>query len=261
MRVGRPVGGSGAVPEALLGALEGFGGSVRTSSQVTSILCDHGGVRGVRLVDGTEISSRIVVSACDPQRTFVEWLSGAPPQARDIVARWRAIPHSQGYESKIDAIVTDVPRLRGLADSTVDALGFDPSGCTVAIAPSIAEMDRGFALMSKGQILDRPGLLANIPTALDPTMAAQGTHVLSLETLFTPYGFVNGWGTNSEAQRWLDQYATLLHPGVSRVVARLAGDDASDVRTGVFPATRSRHQLRRGAARGAAQQESGVDPL
>ena len=74
-------------------------------------------------------------------------------------------------------------------------------------------MDRGFALMSKGQILDRPGPAGQYPTALDPTMAAQGTHVLSLEALFTPYGFVNGWGTNSEAQRWLDQYATLLHPG------------------------------------------------
>ena len=37
----------------------------------------------------------------------------------------------------------------------------------------------------------------------------QGRHVLSLETLFTPYGLPGGWAGSGEPQRWLDLFATV----------------------------------------------------
>ena len=217
-KVGRPVGGSGAVPEALLAAFTAAQGELRTSSRVSSIVCDTTGVRGVTLADGTEIRADIVVSACDPHRTFVEWLSGAPSQADDLIERWRTIPHSQGYESKIDAILTEVPRLVDTDTADFRRLGVDSSACTAAIAPSIAEMDRGYELMGRGQILDRPGLLVNVPTVMDPSMAPHGRHVLSLEAIYTPYNFVGGWDSAAEPQRWLDRFATLVQPGFAESV-------------------------------------------
>ena len=54
--------------------------------------------------DGTEVTAPIVVSACNPHDTFLSWLRDPPPQATSLVERWRAIPHDDGYESKIDAI-------------------------------------------------------------------------------------------------------------------------------------------------------------
>ena len=211
--VGRPAGGSGAVPQALLSAFVSYGGTVRTGSQVTQIVCDNTGVRGVTLIDGTEIAAATVVSACDPQSTFVKWLSGAPAQAQDLVRRWTTIPHSQGYESKIDAIITDVPRYRAADREVASKLGFDPDICTTAIAPSLADMHRGYGLMGSGRILDQPGMIVNVPTVLDPSMAPPGTHVLSLEALYTPYNFTGGWVTNSEPERWLDRFSTLVEPG------------------------------------------------
>ena len=44
--VARPVGGSGAMTEALRAAVESHGGAVRTSSVVTAVLCGRNGVRG-----------------------------------------------------------------------------------------------------------------------------------------------------------------------------------------------------------------------
>jgi beta-carotene ketolase (CrtO type) len=208
--VGRPRGGSGAVPDALRRAFELCGGSVRTSSRVSSIVCDATGVAGVTLADGTQIRSNIVVSACDPQRTFVEWLRNAPSQATDLVARWQAMPHDQGYESKIDAIVTAVPRLKALDNPLYAKLEVDLSVCTTAIAPTLADMDRGYALMLEGRILEKPGMLVNVPTVLDPTMAANGTHVLSLESIYTPYNFVGGWTSEVEPRRWLHEYGQLV---------------------------------------------------
>ena len=211
--VGRPVGGSGAVPQALLSAFLSYGGTLRTSSQVTQIVCDSTGVRGVTLSDGTEIAAATVVSACDPHSTFVKWLSGAPAQAKDLVQRWSTIPHTQGYESKIDALMTAIPRFRAADRDVASKHGFDPDICTTAVAPSLAEMHRGYGLMGSGQILEQPGMIVNVPTVLDPSMAAPGTHVLSLEALYTPYNFAAGWTSNDEPQRWLGEFSTLVEPG------------------------------------------------
>ena len=61
------------------------------------------------LADGTEISAPIVVSACDPRDTFVQWLRDPPPEARRMVARWRGDRPRAGYESKIDAVLDREP--------------------------------------------------------------------------------------------------------------------------------------------------------
>ncbi len=211
--VGRPVGGSGALTDAIAGAFVGYGGDLRLHSRVATILCDNTGVVGVTLIDGTEIRSHAVISACDPHRTFLEFLSSPPPAADNLIQRWRAIPHAQGYESKIDAVMTQVPRLRSTQTDDFNRLGIDVSACTTAVAPSIAEMHRGSSLMERGMILGQPGLLVNVPTVMDPTMAPPGRHVLSLEAIYTPYNFAGGWHNDAEPRRWLDQYSTLVEPG------------------------------------------------
>lgn len=212
-RLGRPVGGSGMVPESLRRAFVAHGGEVRTSTPVGAITCEGGRVRGVALDDGTEITADVVVSACDPRRTFLSWLRNPPPQARDLVRRWQSIPQADGYESKIDAVMTEVPRLTALDDALTARLGVEHGAATTVIAPSIAEIHRGAEMMARGQILDRPALLVNVPTVLDPSMGPTGRHVLSLEALYTPYGLQGGWPQSPEPGRWLDRFAEVCQPG------------------------------------------------
>ncbi len=212
--VGRPVGGSGMVPDALASALISFGGELRTSTKVQAINCEGDGVRGVTLDDGTEITARVVVSACNPHDTFLRWLTNAPPQADNLIARWRKAPHEQGYESKIDAIIAAVPRLKALPSRIANQLGDSAANATTIIAPSLAEIHRGYGLLGRGEVLDQPGLLVNVPTAADASIAPNhgrtGQHVLSLEALYTPYGLHGGWPSSTEPRRWLEQYATLV---------------------------------------------------
>ena len=202
--VGRPVGGSGQVPATLLAAFQNAGGTLRTKSPVDTIMCSGEGVSGIALVDGTQITAPIVVSACNPHDTFLRWLKSPPSSADDLIRRWRNARHDEGYESKIDAVLSAPPTLRG----------FDrPLGPTSAIAPGLAEIDRGARMMPEGHILDRPGLLVNVPTLLDPSMAPAGRHVLSVEALYTPFGFVGGWPNSAEPRRWLEAFAQLCEPG------------------------------------------------
>jgi beta-carotene ketolase (CrtO type) len=209
-RVGRPIGGSGMVPTSLLAAFTAHGGQLRTGAAVQSITAEGSRVRGVQLASGEELRARIVVSACNPHDTFLTWLRNPPPQAGPLVERWRNTPHADGYESKIDAILTAAPRLPAL-QTLFDSE--QPVGTTMAIAPSLAEIHHGYQLMGEGRILDRPGLLANVPSLLDDSMAPRGRHVFSLETLYTPYGFTGGWHDTAEPRRWLERYADLAEPG------------------------------------------------
>lgn len=194
-RVGRPVGGSGMVPAALLAAVEHHGGTVRTGSRVSAVLCEADRVIGVSLDDGTEITAPVVVSAADPRRTFVEWLTHAPSGADSLIARWRNHRAEDGYESKIDAVVSAPPTLRG---------SDHPLSSTHTIAPTIAEMDAAHGQLPAGTVIDRPALFVNVPSLLDPTIAPEGRHVLSIEILLTPYAHPGGWGASSEPRRWLE---------------------------------------------------------
>jgi len=202
-KVGRPVGGSGALPDALLKSFLASGGMVRTGTRVVGIVCEGQRVSAVQTQDGASVTARVVVSACDPRRTFVTWLKNPPSRAQSLIARWRQTTPGEGYESKIDAVTSTVPHLNNYA----------PVGSTIVISPSVAELHRGAQLMHEGKIMPRMALLANSPTVQDSTLAPSGQHVFSLEALFTPYSFTDGWQSTQEPERWLRQFAQVAQPG------------------------------------------------
>ena len=210
-RVGRPVGGSGAVPTSVLRAFSAAGGTVRTGARVTGIVCEDDHVRGVELADGTLVEAPLVVSACDPRETFVRWLRGAPASAGPMIERWRAAEVEDGYESKVDAIISTLPRFRSLDLAQFSQLGVDePAICTTIVAPPLAEMAAAHRLIDRGKVADRPMFFVNIPSVIDETMRVGDAHVLSLETLYTPYALQGGWEQSNEPERWLQRFATLV---------------------------------------------------
>ena len=82
MQQGRPRGGSGALGNAIRAGFEAAGGRVRCDSRVDHLIIRGGSIEGVRLSDGTELVSDVVVTCCDPHRVFVDWIDEPPPAAR-----------------------------------------------------------------------------------------------------------------------------------------------------------------------------------
>lgn len=210
--VGRPRGGSGALPEALCAAFKSAGGRLETGTKVVSILCDGADVAGVQTADGRTITARVVVSACDPRKTFVSWLKNPPSRAASLVDKWSQSTPGDGYESKIDAVATQLPLPRSLAHLGM-AERQSMAASTTIVSPSLAELHRGAQLLGEGRTMPRMALLANAPSAIDASLAPAGRHVFSLEALFTPYSFRDGWASRDEPERWLRQYADLCEPG------------------------------------------------
>jgi phytoene dehydrogenase-like protein len=213
--MGRPIGGSGALTDALAAAVGAAGGTVRTRARVARIVCAGGRAAGVELVDGTRVGADAVVAAADPRSALVEWLDEPPAAARRLLARWRARPRLEGYESKLDAVVDALPRPRSLVVEHLERLGgADPLVPTAVVAPSLRAIAAAHAQAAAGRVAQRPLMLTNVPSVPDPALRPPGGgHVLSLEVLFTPYRLAGGWADSGEPERWLAAYANLLEPG------------------------------------------------
>ncbi len=208
--LGRPVGGSGMLTESLKQSFLAAGGYLRTNTRVVGVICEGSHVSAVQTGDGATVTARIVVSACDPQRTFVQWLKNPPAKANALVNRWKNHTQGEGYESKIDAITKTPPTFNAFTDTLTN---LQSSGSTVIVSPSLAELHRGSQLMREGKTMPRMALLANTPSNIDNTIAPAGKSVFSLEALYTPYSFVDGWDSRDEPERWLRQFGSLVQPG------------------------------------------------
>lgn len=219
-QVGRPVGGSGALTDAIKSAFEAAGGTVLSGVRVSALTCEGNRVRGVEFTDGTLVDAPLVISSCDPHTTFLSWLRSPPSVAQQVVRRWRETPTADGYESKVDAVIDALPRYDAIDVSVADRLGFDPLVPTMIVAPSVVEAHRAHGAMSEGRVAERPIFLVNVPSVLDPTMAAPDGHVFSLEVLYTPYAIPGGWAASKEPARWLDAFASLVQPGFTDHVLR-----------------------------------------
>lgn len=211
---GRPVGGSGAFPAAVESALRAAGGDVRCGAPVDRILVESNRVRGVRLESGEVIEARVVIGAVDPHLVFVEWLDGQAPET----AKWRKMHTHEGYESKIDAVVSELPAFLGVDHQRHGVV--EPLIPTMMVAPSLAGMKENHRLAKQGRIAERPVFYTNYPSVLDPSMKPIDGHIFSLEALFTPYSLQGGWDGSGEPERWLSTVASLMEPGFLDTIRR-----------------------------------------
>ncbi len=225
--VGRPVGGSGALPDALTSVVLAHGGTVRTGARVAAIDVDGDRVRGVTLTTGEVVSADAVVAATDPRAALVSWLRDPPPSMVALSRRWELRPQHDGYESKIDAVIDRLPVYRDLDQGVLDKLGVDqPLIPTAVVSTSTEAMMAAHRALATGDVAERPMFLVNLPSVLDPSMrvprtdGAAADHVLSVEALWTPYAVRGGWAGSAEPARWLEVFADLLEPGFAESIRR-----------------------------------------
>ena len=214
--MGRPVGGSGALTDAVSRCLEAAGGQIRCGSPVQSLVVTSGAggrarVAAVRLIGGELIESPTVVVACDPAAVALE--GARLPERFDRI--WGPAG-KDGYESKVDAVLAGAPVYRQAADGLDATEALNP---TTFILPGLAGLRAALASSAGGQVATDPVFFANVPSVLDQTMRpAAGGEVFSLEVLYTPYDLDGGWPDAVEPERWLARYGEWVQPGFSDTV-------------------------------------------
>jgi phytoene dehydrogenase-like protein len=187
------MGGMGSLTQALAEKAQAMGVEVRTGAQVSEILVGTDGVEGVRLSSGDALAAELVLSNADPKTTFLKLLpAGALDQAfGQRVQSWR----TDGCVVKVNLALSELPDFASLPgrDAGHQHLG------TIEIAPSVDYLQQAFDDSRHGRFSTAPYMEAFVQSAVDPAVAPDGSHVMSVFTQYAPDTSVEYWSKTKDA--------------------------------------------------------------
>jgi phytoene dehydrogenase-like protein len=151
----------------------------------------NGQAVGVALENGDEIYSQVVVSGCDPRVTFMKLL-GEEHLPDDLAEAMRNFKF-RGSSGKVNLALDGLPTFTAMPDPSL-LQGM------MEICPSMDYVERAYDDAKYGCFSRRPYLDVTIPTAVDPTMAPPGKHVMSIFVQYAPYQLAEEtWAEKREA--------------------------------------------------------------
>ncbi len=170
--VGMPLvkGGNAGTVHALRTLIEQAGGTLETGADVEQVLVRGGRARGVRLRGGREIEAAQVVCNVTPTQLYLRLLSeqALPPE---LVEQARAYRYGKG-NMQIHLALSEAPRWPDAALAHATYLHL--SGGANAVSRAVNEADRGL-------LPAQPTICVAQPTAVDPSRAPQGRHILWIQ--------------------------------------------------------------------------------
>lgn len=180
-------GGMGELGAALQRVAVAAGAEVRLGHEAASIRVEDGRATGISLAGGGEIPASRVVSSADPGRTLLG-LVDPGELAPEFV---RALDHIKyrGVVAKVHLALGEPPCLRSGGDAAHAAM---LAGAAITVAPSIHYIERAYDDAKYGWPSARPVLDAVLTTTLDPSLAPEGHHVLSVAAQYAPFRLADG---------------------------------------------------------------------
>ncbi len=184
-------GGMGAVTFALSQSLRASGGTIRSGAPVDRIIVKNGRAVGVALGDGEEIYAQIVVSNMDVRRTFLETMDARdlPDEFVRQVRRFKI----RGSSAKLNIALDGLPVFPQIPAGSPSTRG------DMHVTDTIEMLERAYDDWKEGRWSRAPYLDILIPSQIDPTMAPDGKHYMSVFVQYCPYELAQG-GWNAETR-------------------------------------------------------------
>jgi phytoene dehydrogenase-like protein len=202
-------GGMGALTHAMVSAAVECGAEVRSAREVIQIRVKDGAATSVVLSNGEEIVAKAIISNADPKRTLLK-LVDPSYLSPDFVMKLQHY-RMPGTVAKVNLALSGLPAFPALNHAGAEAL----KG-RIHIGPEIDYLERAFDESKYGNFSKQPYLEVTIPTLIDPALAPEGQHVMSIYMQYAPYKLKNGdWESQRVALgdtvvRTVSQYAPKL---------------------------------------------------
>ena len=186
-------GGADTIVKAMVGALTEKGGEVRLDARVATIDVENGAAVGVTLASGEKLAAKHVIANVHPKLVFGNLVKDEvrTQRYRAALRRFRAGPGTMMIHLALD----DLPQWR--AGEALRRFAY------VHIAPSLEMMARVYAEATAGLLPAAPVLVVGQPTAVDPSRAPAGKHVLWVQVRVLP-ALIRGDATGKIAARAWD---------------------------------------------------------
>ena len=218
-------GGARTMIDAQVSLLESLGGEVRTSNSVQRVTTSEGRATGVELEDGeTILAERAVIANLTPKVLFGDLVDDSLLPSR-FQKRVNAYKHAPGT-MMIHLAMDDLPSWS--ASNAVREYAY------VHIAPYMEDMSLAYQQAVSGFLPERPMLVVGQPTAVDPTRAPDGKHVLWVQVRMVPGTILGDAAGTLESRSW----DTAREPYADRVL-----DIIDDYAPGVRDNVLARHVL------------------
>nr|XP_014346389.1 PREDICTED: pyridine nucleotide-disulfide oxidoreductase domain-containing protein 2 [Latimeria chalumnae] len=218
-------GGMGSVSMSIARAAASHGAAIFTEKVVERILLSPGGTAGgVVLQDGTEVKSKVVLSNATPWVTFCHLTPQVP-------VRQTPMSPMQGFHISLPFLpsAVAVDRLPNFlaAPNLKDGKPLPHHQCTVHLnCEESAYIHEAYQDACRGIPSRRPMLEMCIPSAVDPTLAPPGCHVISIFSQYTPYTLAGGhsWDEH-EKNAYADQVFDTIEAYAPGFKASVIGRD------------------------------------
>jgi phytoene dehydrogenase-like protein len=182
---GHVIGGMGAITQAMAAACRARGVEIRTGAPVARIDVRGGRACGVTLEDGTQLASRLVVSNCDPRRTFLALLERDaldPAFRRDVECIRMA-----GPAAKVNYVLDREPAVRGMP-----ATHSPGERSLFTLVPALQDAQAGYLASARGELPRELWVDCVLASNVDETLAPAGRHMLTCFVQFVPYRLRSG---------------------------------------------------------------------
>jgi phytoene dehydrogenase-like protein len=189
-------GGMGALTESIAKSAKAHGAEIRTSVEVAHVIVKESRATGVVLANGEAITAPIIISNADPRTTFQKLID--PLAIDSVFLRETDNIKYRGAAARLHLVLDALPTF-AVEPSALRSL--------IRIAPSINYLDRASDAAKYGRFSEQPYLDIGIPSLIDPSLAPNGKHVLSIYAQYAPYHLR---GTNWNEQREA-LYAAILN--------------------------------------------------
>ncbi|NJC23641.1 phytoene dehydrogenase-like protein [Arthrobacter pigmenti] len=203
---GLPVGGIGAIVDAIAAGLRAHGGEIICSAPVTRILHDGDRVSGVVTESGDEYIAPVVISAIDPQLTG-SLLVDDPTPTSDLLSE----EADSGSAFKIVLALDGQPEYADLPDGLSTA---QACAAQFRIAPSFEYIEQSISDGLAGRPTSSPIIWGLLLSETSPHLAPKGRGLLSINAWHAPYELAEGeWDesrTETFGQVCIDQVSTLM---------------------------------------------------
>ncbi len=137
--------------------------------------------KGIQLADGEKIEADHIISATDPQRTFIDMV-GVEHLDIGFTNRIRRL-RCDGYVAKLHLALNELPEFDGLQQADGRMI----------IAPDMDAIEFAFDDAKYGELPTNPVMEVVIPSVHDASLAPAGQHLLSAHVMYVPYRLKGGW--------------------------------------------------------------------
>lgn len=206
---GLPVGGIGAVINALEASAKAYGAQILTDTAVARILHDGDQVAGVETADGQVFECSTVISAVSPSLTFGSLL--ADNETVSEISADLAANRPTGSAFKIVLALDGQPTYAGLPSGVSTS---DVNSAQFRIGPSFDYVKKSIDDGLNGRLTDSPIMWGLLTTAASPQMAPPGHQLLSVNAWHAPFDLAEGSWDAATTERFgnvcLDRLTDLM---------------------------------------------------